>query len=394
MDNQDYKFNETEYLNERQKRDAYVNERRKAEKIARARKQKLLLILILIGILVILISIVVGVVKLIIHKVSSNREVTPMSETLVVTEAIPDPTPTPTPDPSTLFLGYNETLNTENVMVHGTNIYSGYTVNKTNSTYYLDSENTLSTYAILIDLTNGDVVCEREGFTRINPASMTKVMTVLVAAEHLKEEDLDKTITIIEEDHGYVLKHDLSTVGFLTGETVTIRDLFYGTILPSGADAALALARYVAGSEEAFIDMMNEKANELGLKNTHFTNCVGLFNDDHYTTCAEMAMILKAAIENDFVYDVMNAHIYTTSKTAEHPDGIEISNWFLRRIEDKDTNGEVLCAKTGFVNESGCCAVSYSLQNSKSPYICVTANAWSSWRCIYDHVDIYYNNAS
>ena len=394
MDNQNYKFNETEYLNERQKRDAYVNERRKAEKIARARKQKLLLILILIGILVILISIVVGVVKLIIHKVSSNHEVTPVSEALVVTEAIPDPTPTPTPDPSTLFLGYNETLNTENVMVHGTNIYSGYTVNKTNSTYYLDSENTLSTYAILIDLTNGDVVCEREGFTRINPASMTKVMTVLVAAEHLKEEDLDKTITIIEEDHGYVLKHDLSTVGFLTGETVTIRDLFYGTILPSGADAALALARYVAGSEEAFIDMMNEKANELGLKNTHFTNCVGLFNDDHYTTCAEMGMILKAAIENDFVYDVMNAHIYTTSKTTEHPDGIEISNWFLRRIEDKDTNGEVLCAKTGFVNESGCCAVSYSLQNSKSPYICVTANAWSSWRCIYDHVDIYYNNAS
>ena len=144
---------------------------------------------------------------------------------------------------------------------------------------------------------------------------------------------------------------------------------------------------------ESEIDMLNEKIEELGLENTHFTNCVGLYNENHYSTCADMAMILKAALENEYVYRVMNAHRYTTSETPEHSDGIEISNWFLRRIEDKDTAGEVLCAKTGYVNQSGNCAASFSLQNSGKPYFCVTAQAHSAWRCIYDHVDIYFNCA-
>ena len=137
---------------------------------------------------------------------------------------------------------------------------------------------------------------------------------------------------------------------------------------------------------------MNDKLKELGISDTtHFTNCVGLYDADHYSTCANMAVIIKAAIENDFVYDVMNAHTYTTSLTTEHPEGILISNWFLRRIEDKDTNGEVLCAKTGFVNESGSCAASYEVTSGGHPYICVTADAHSAWRCIYDHVDLYAN---
>ncbi|MCR5093787.1 MAG: D-alanyl-D-alanine carboxypeptidase, partial [Lachnospiraceae bacterium] len=67
----------------------------------------------------------------------------------------------------------------------------------------------------------------------------------------------------------------------------------------------------------------------------------------------------------------------------------EISNWFLRRIEDKDAHGEVMCAKTGFVDQSGCCAASYQISNDGGHYFCVTGNAWSSWRCIYDHVRIY-----
>ena len=125
----------------------------------------------------------------------------------------------------------------------------------------------------------------------------------------------------------------------------------YGTILPSGGDAALALAEYVAGSHDKFVDMMNDKLKELGLSDTaHFTNCVGIYDDDHYCTLSDMAMIMKAAVENDLAKEILKTHIYTTSQTPEHPEGIEISNWFLRRIEDKDTGGEVICAKTGFRN--------------------------------------------
>ena len=100
-------------------------------------------------------------------------------------------------------------------------------------------------------------------------------------------------------------------------------------------------------------------------------------------------MILEAAIENELCREVMSAHTYTTSNTQEHPEGITISNWFLRRIEDKDTGGEVVCGKTGYVVQSGNCAASYGIDNAGKGYICVTADSTSSWRCIYDHVALY-----
>lgn len=266
-----------------------------------------------------------------------------------------------------------------------------YQVEMTEATQYLESENVMSSYALLVDVDEGTVVAHRGASTRICPASMTKILTVLVAAEQLNSEaSLDDRFTITIDITDYSYSHDCSAVGFAENEVVTVRDLFYGTILPSGADAALALAIYTAGSQEAFVDLMNARLEELGLADTaHFTNCVGLYDENHYCTLYDMALILKAAIDNEFCREVLSAHTYTTSATTEHPEGIIISNWFLRRIEDKETNGEVVCAKTGFVNESGSCAASYSISNSGKQYICVTANAWSSWRCIYDHVAIY-----
>lgn len=253
-----------------------------------------------------------------------------------------------------------------------------------------DENKVASEFGILVDLETGEVVGKKKSLERMYPASMTKVLTVLVAAEHIKEEELDNSVTISIEATDYSWKHKCSNVGFLVDEVVTVRDLFYGTILPSGGDAAYALACYVAGSHEAFVELMNEKVKELGLsETTHFTNCVGVFDKEHYTTPYDMAVIMKAAIENDFIRDVTSLHTYTTSVTKEHTDGIIISNWFLRRIEDKLKTGEVQCAKTGFVNQSGCCAVSYYLSETQRPYICVTGNAFSSWRAIYDHQNIY-----
>ena len=100
-------------------------------------------------------------------------------------------------------------------------------------------------------------------------------------------------------------------------------------------------------------------------------------------------MIMEAAIDNDIALRALSQHKYTTSSTPEHPSGIEISNWFLRRIEDKDTGGEVIAAKTGFVNESRNCAVSYGKDHQGNEYIICTQGSTSSWRCIYDHVAMY-----
>ena len=219
---------------------------------------------------------------------------------------------------------------------------------------------------------------------------MTKILTVLVAAEQIEEKNLDDKVTITIDITDYSYSNDCSSVGFAENERVTVRDLFYGTILPSGADAALALATYVAGSQEAFVELMNEKLQELGLSDTaHFTNCVGLYDEAHRCTVYDMAMIMEAAMDNPLCREVMSAHTYTTSATAEHPDGITISNWFLRRIEDKETGAEIVCGKTGYVVQSGNCAASYGEDQNGNGYICVTADSTSAWRCIYDHVALY-----
>ena len=248
----------------------------------------------------------------------------------------------------------------------------------------------VSTNAIFIELETGNILGQKDPYKVLSPASMTKILTVLVAAEHIEKEQLDDTFTMTLEITDYSYVNDCSSVGFLNGEVITVRDLFYGTILPSGGDAAVGLATYVAGSHEAFVEMMNEKLEELRLSDTaHVTNCVGLYDKEHYCSVYDMAMIIEAAVDNEICREVMNARKYTTSATEQHPEGITISNWFLRRIEDKDTGGEVLCAKTGYVAQSGNCAASYGKDHAGNEYVCVTANATSSWKCIYDHVALY-----
>lgn len=251
-------------------------------------------------------------------------------------------------------------------------------------------ETIISKYGIFIDAGSGTVLAQKDGWERMNPASMTKILTVLVAAEHLTRADLDATVPITIDITDYCFTNDCSITGYELNEQVPVRDLFYGTVLPSGGDSALALATYVAGSHEAFVDMMNAKLAELGLSQTsHFTNCVGLYDPEHYTTAYDLAVILMEATKNEFCREVLSAHTYTTTSTPEHPEGLLISNWFLRRIEDRDTHGEVLCAKTGFVDESGSCAASLGIGYDGREYVCVTAGSSSSFNCIADQVILY-----
>ncbi len=266
-----------------------------------------------------------------------------------------------------------------------------YSYSEADNIAYLSNENMTSKNAILVDVDNSLVTGSVDYKARIYPASMTKVMTLLVAVENI--DDFNKKVPVSREAADYAYSKRLSAVDFALDEEVTLEDLCYGTILPSGADAAAELAIQVAGSMDAFVDMMNERVESLGLSGTtHFTNVSGSYDDNHYSTCYDIAVIMNAAMDNEYCRQVLSGHTYTTSQTTEHPEGITISNWFLRRIEDKDTGGEVIGAKTGFVVQSGNCAVSYFTSNSGRNYIAVTADAHSAWRCIYDHVDIYLNN--
>ena len=239
---------------------------------------------------------------------------------------------------------------------------------------------------VLMDADSGTLLYSKGGDEIRYPASITKIMTLLLAVENcsLKED------VVFTETGTRDISWDSGNIGMQVGEVMSMRACLYALVIRSANEVAAQIAEHVGGTEQHFVDMMNEKLDELGLSDTaHMTNCVGLYDENHYCSVYDMAIILKAAMDNPICREVMSAHTYNTSITTQHPEGILLSNWFLRRIEDKDCVGEVLCAKTGYVVQSGNCAASYALDQSGNGYLCVTAHSTSSWRCIYDHVALY-----
>ena len=245
--------------------------------------------------------------------------------------------------------------------------------------------------AILIDLESNTVVAEKGGDEKIYPASMTKVMTALVAIEHC--DNLDATFTVTNEIIAPLAAANASVAGFTPGEQVTVRDLLYGTILPSGADGTGALAVFVSGSEEEFAKLMNEKCEELGLTGTHFSDASGLHKDDHYSTCHDIALIMKAALENETLREILGTDEYTTSKTPEHPDGIPLQSTMYSRVDGKeefDDKIEIIGGKTGYTEEAGNCLVSAArVAGEEKTWIFVCAGGESKWKPIYDTIHAY-----
>lgn len=240
-----------------------------------------------------------------------------------------------------------------------------------------------SKYAAVYDLDSNRIAAAKNADAVIYPASMTKIMTVLVCAERLG--NLDEVLTVTQDIVDYVHANDASNCGFKAGDKVSVRDLLYGVVLPSGADAVLMLCRRIAGSEAEFVKLMNQKAAELKLSsNTNFTNASGLFNEKHKTTLGDMAEILNAAMKNPTAREVLSTHKHTTAG------GKSFSNLFLRRIEDQKLGGAVVrMAKTGYVRQSMFCAASYGTTQSGKHYIVVTAYGPSTWQCIYDQAALY-----
>ncbi len=244
----------------------------------------------------------------------------------------------------------------------------------TNTTAEMGSE-LLSTNSILIDLNSHTIIAQKGGNSKIFPASMTKIMTLLVAVENAPS--LDTLATVTKETVDYCYQEGASIAYFKANETVTIEDLLYGTILPSGADATMTLAQAIAGSEEGFVELMNQKALELGLTGTHFVNTSGLHDPNHYSTPHDIALILKAAMENNTCFRVLSAETYTTSITTQNPEGIKLSSIVHNRLAYTEIQGlEIVGGKTGFTPEAGQCLATYAASNDgKHEYILVTANA-------------------
>ena len=220
----------------------------------------------------------------------------------------------------------------------------------------LNGDMLVATSAVAVDAYTGRVLFSKLPDRKIYPASTTKVMTALLALEHL---ELDEVVTVsrnclVEE----------TTVKLCEGEKVTVKDLLYGLLLKSGNDAAIALAEAVAGSVSDFAQMMNERAEELGCENTHFVNPNGLPNDNHYTTAADYAKVMMEAMKYEEFMRIIGTNKYTLH--AEKPDGtvreysFNNSNRLLPDSGDDYSYEYMLGGKTGYTEAAQNAFVGYS----------------------------------
>lgn len=250
--------------------------------------------------------------------------------------------------------------------------------------------------AILVDADTNEIVAGYNYEKKIYPASLTKILTLLVAAENIQ--DMDATYKFTSEDIDPLIEDNASRAGFEAGETVTMEDLLYSAILVSGADGTTGLANAVAGSEEKFVELMNAKIQELGLTGTNFVNASGLHNKNHYSTAIDIAVLTKAAMDNETCRKVLTTTSYTTSKTKQHKDGIELTSIIAQRIEgyyiDCDGDGEaddgisIEGGKTGFTDEAKY-TLSTILDDNGHTYICVTTKSKDELKSVEDQIAIY-----
>lgn len=227
--------------------------------------------------------------------------------------------------------------------------------------------------ALLLERGSGEEKYRKNAGERLAPASLTKIMTAMVVLDNTP--DLEETVTLSEELFGPLYEQNAALAGFEPGERVKAIDLLYGALLPSGAEAAEALAEYVSGSGEAFVEQMNRKAEELGMENTHFSNVTGLPGDNHYSTAEDLATLLRHALDNQVFRKIFTSERYSTAPTNRHPDGITVHNTMFRSLSDTSFSGvTILGGKTGYTDEAGLCLASLAESGGKE-YILVTLGA-------------------
>ncbi len=221
--------------------------------------------------------------------------------------------------------------------------------------------------AVVINGDNGEIIYSSNADIRLPMASTTKIMTGLLLCEY---GNFEKEITVTEE----MIRVEGSSMGLLAGDKVTLHDLLYGLMLASGNDAANVIAFVLGGSTENFVQMMNQKATELGLKDTHFATPSGLDAEDHYTTAYELAKITQYAMQNeDFAKAVSCEKAVLNYGNPPYRRSLTNHNKLLKMFDG------AVGVKTGFTKKSGRCLVSAAKRDGKF-VIAVTLNDPNDWQ--------------
>ncbi len=230
-----------------------------------------------------------------------------------------------------------------------------------------------STCALLTDLDTGEVMFASDADEINYPASLTKILSATVVLE--SGIDLSSTVTFTDEMLAGLYEAGAAVVGYSAGDEVTVLDLLYGLMLPSGADCANALAVTVGGSIDEFVAMMNEKAAAVGMLSSHFTNPVGLHHADQYSTARDMTVLLRHALANPDFFTIYTTASRKNAPTASLPDGVWVTNYILGGgLDISFEGGSILGAKTGFTTPAGQCLSSYTVINGRR-FILITMGA-------------------
>ncbi|MDE7062873.1 MAG: D-alanyl-D-alanine carboxypeptidase, partial [Lachnospiraceae bacterium] len=254
--------------------------------------------------------------------------------------------------------------------------------------YWPEAPEIESPNAIVMEVSTGVVLYEKNAHEQLYPASITKIMTAMLALEN---SSLDETITFSNDA---VYKTEGSSIYRDVGEQMTMEQTLYAIMLESANECAYAIAEHVAGSEDAFVDMMNARAAELGCTDTHFSNPHGLTEEDHYTSCYDMALIAREAYKNEIYRTIISTGTYQIPPTNKHPDEITYLLNHNRMIHPFRDHGEYVyeyCVggKTGYTDAANSTLVTYA-QKDGMTLVCVIMNTkspaqWEDSIALYDY---------
>ena len=237
-----------------------------------------------------------------------------------------------------------------------------------------DPDFVTSQAAALFDMDDREVLYSKDVFERMYPASITKIMTALVA---IKEGDLKSRVLVT--DDAVITEQGATLCGIEPGDTLTLEQLLYGLMLPSGNDAGAAIAVHIAGSIEAFSDMMNEEAVRLGATGTHFVNPHGLNDPDHYTTAYDLYLIFNEALKYPVFRQIVGTTAYTANYHNKNSEPVSKtwkgSNWFMTGERETPDGLKVFGGKTGTTKAAGYCLIMASRDDSDKEYISVVLKA-------------------
>ena len=236
----------------------------------------------------------------------------------------------------------------------------------------------------LFNVTDRSVVYSKNAFERLYPASTTKVMTAIIA---LEEGNLSDQVTVTED--AVITEAGASLCGIKPGDVITMQDLLYGLMMPSGNDAANAIAVHMYGSIDAFADRMNVRARELGATGTHFMNPSGLTDENHYTTAYDLYLMFNEAMKLPLFREIIAEDSYTANYQNGAGEAVSktwtVGNWYQKGERETPAGVSVIGGKTGTTQAAGYCLIMASNDSQDKEYISVVLKS-DSRPSLYDNM--------